>query len=320
MYPHNSLYNKSNNINNINNNNSSSSTSSSPRNTNKSSKRHKNKSHNGALSDSSDTNNNESSSEEDNIELGLNQQDLSDDDDPNKFITDFDPSIQPLSHLLSMPASGEVKGIAMSPYNGIYSSLFILAQIIIYSYIFLMVATGDILVATSSRLFNQKSSLDILTIPHWTWNYSSTQRLPYKIQLREKYKLKQKLLQQQEENKNRNKNNNDNDNHELNLVINSLDDELDLDQQAEQQRNNPFIENQNANDDKIASDFVNRPSVIPLPYGARERCITFSPSPNIVFVGIDIFYFFPLFSILHLCVLCAFPLEHVLCALLLLIK
>ena len=134
--------------------------------------------------------------------------------------------------------------------------------------------------ATSSREFNKKSSLDILTIPHWTWNYSSTQRLPYKIQLREKEKLKQKLLR--EENGDQTQNN---------YVLNSLDDELDLDDQAEQQRNNPFIENQNH--EIIPPDFVNHPSIIPLPYGARERCITFSPSPNIVFVGtVNIYYFY----------------------------
>ncbi len=60
------------------------------------------------------------SESEDSIELRYDElsNQLSDDDDPNKFITDFDPSIQPMSHLLSMPASGEVKGICMSPYNG----------------------------------------------------------------------------------------------------------------------------------------------------------------------------------------------------------
>lgn len=139
---------------------------------------------------------------------------------------------------------------------------------------------GEILVATSSREFNKKSSLDILPIPHWTWNYSSTQRLPYKIQLREQERMKQKLLAEQ----------NGGNQNQNNIMLNSLDDELDLDEQAEQQLNNPFIENQS--DENISSDFVNRPSIIPLPYGARERCLTFSPSPNIVFVGTVIIYLY----------------------------
>ena len=185
---------------------------------------------------SNDNDKDSANDSEDDVELTYDAA-LSDDDDPNKFLTDFDPSIQSLSHLLSIPASGEVKGLCMSPFN------------------------GQILVAVSSRSFNQKSSLDIINIPHWTWNYSSSQRLPYKVQLREQHKLKQLQLRGG-----------------TNLMIQSLDDELN-----EEKKQNPFIENQSNN--QISCDFINRPSVIPLPYGARERCITFSPSPNIVFVG-----------------------------------
>eukprot|EP01084_Bolivina_argentea_P136193 239873_1 len=156
----------------------------------------------------------------------------SDDDDPTQFITDFDPSIQPISHLLCMPASGEVKGLCMSPFD------------------------GETVVATSSRKFNQRSSLDIIHIPHWTWNYSSKQRLPYRtqLQLAEKERLEEE---------------------EANTNVATSSPQLDDD--------NPFIENRDQN---VSSDFVNRPSVIPLPYGAREGCIAFSPCPHIVFVGL----------------------------------
>eukprot|EP01084_Bolivina_argentea_P223991 378859_1 len=242
LYPHNSLYQSSNNNN---NNNKQESNISTPQESNK---------ENNESSKMKSTSENES---EDSVELRydeLSGQQLSDDDDPNKFITDFDPSIQPMSHLLSMPASGEVKALCMSPYN------------------------GEILVATSSRLFNQKSSLDILNIPHWTWNYSSNKRLPYRKQLAEKI-LKQKtkinIISQ-----------NKTDNNSNLYQLNSLDDELKKeDDSSNNIKNNPFIENQKYILTETL-DFINRPSVIPLPYGARERCITFSPSPHIVFVGL----------------------------------
>ena len=44
---------------------------------------------------------------------------ISDEDAAPHLVGDLDPSIQSLWPLLSMPASGEVKAISMSPFNGL---------------------------------------------------------------------------------------------------------------------------------------------------------------------------------------------------------
>ena len=114
------------------------------------------------------------------------------------------------------------------------------------------------MVAASSRDYNEKSSLDIIRIPHWTWNYSSTQRVPYRLQLARRWRTEK---HPQSVN---------------NVTLMSLDEALD--------RENPFIENHDILEDGNC-DFVSHPMVIPLPYGVREKCLCFSPIPDIVFVG-----------------------------------
>ena len=81
-----------------------------------------------------------------------------DDDDAHAWMSALDPSVQSLSHLVSLPASGEVKALCMSASH------------------------GGLVVASSSRSNNEKASLDILALPHWTWNYASAQRLPHRVQ------------------------------------------------------------------------------------------------------------------------------------------
>ncbi len=79
------------------------------------------------------------------------------------MLNTLDPSIQPLHHLLSMPSSGLVEAIGISPHYG-----------------------GAVLCAVSSKKYNTKSTLDIYELPHWTWNYTSQGRTRHRLQA--KYK------------------------------------------------------------------------------------------------------------------------------------
>ena len=80
--------------------------------------------------------------------------------------------------------------------------------------------------------------MDILNIPHWTWNYASSKRIPYKLQLIEKYKkeIEQKRNSLQHINRIKLlKNNEINENNKEN----DADDDKDDDDKSNNQQNKP---------------------------------------------------------------------------------
>merc|ERR1711991_136611 len=103
---------------------------------------------------------------------------------------------------------------------------------------------NSVLCAVTSRLMNRKSSLNIITLPDWIWNYTSVHRKSNFVQqkilkyVKNKYKL---------------------DNRNLIKNLSNL----------------PFNK-----------DFIQIPMIIPLPYGSRERAMTFSNDNNIVSIAL----------------------------------
>ncbi|ETO19468.1 transcription factor with AP2 domain(s) [Reticulomyxa filosa] len=175
--------------------------------------------------------------------------------DKDMLLKRYDPSLQNLHHLLAMTASGMVCALGISPHFN-----------------------GALVCAVSARNFNKKSCLDMYQLPHWTWNYSSVYRLPLRLQQKRNI-VAPKSLQHLQQTDNRPSNRDTNDNNPITTTTTTNDNN--------NNNNNNTSKNNNDYADILEydKDFVEHPSVIPLPYGATERGLCFTHIPEVAFVG-----------------------------------